>query len=129
MNTLYKSEVDVAVMLLFFTRTDLTKQAFEQIRKARPARLYLYQDGPRVGRDDDVVNIKECREAIESMIDWECEVHRNYQEKNSGCDPSNYYAQKATEEMDSLWDAGEWDAEKNEAVLNEHLRTPYKYAQ
>ena len=42
---------------------------------------------------------------------------------------SNYYAQKATEEMDSLWDAGEWDAEKNEAVLNEHLRTPYKYAQ
>ena len=42
---------------------------------------------------------------------------------------SNYYAQKATEEMDRLWDAGEWDAEKNEAVLNEHLRTPYKYAQ
>ena len=41
---------------------------------------------------------------------------------------SNYYAQKATEEMDRLWDAGEWDAEKNEAVLNEHLRTPYKYA-
>lgn len=42
---------------------------------------------------------------------------------------SNYYAQKATEEMDRLWDAGEWDAEKNEAVQNEHLRTPYKYAQ
>ena len=42
---------------------------------------------------------------------------------------SNYYAQKATEEMDKLWDTGEWDNEKNEAVLKEHLRTPYKYAQ
>ncbi len=41
---------------------------------------------------------------------------------------SNYYAQKATQEMDRLWDSGQWDEEKNEAVLKEHLRTPYKYA-
>ena len=27
-------------------------------------------------------------------IDWECEVHHNYQEKNYGCDPSEYMAQK-----------------------------------
>ena len=42
---------------------------------------------------------------------------------------SNYYAQKATEEMDRLWDLGQWDDEKNESVLKEHLRTPYNYAQ
>lgn len=41
---------------------------------------------------------------------------------------SNYYAQKATEEMDRLWEQGDWNEEKNEAVLSEHLRTPYKYA-
>ena len=41
---------------------------------------------------------------------------------------SNYYAQKVTEEMDRLWDTGEWSAEKNEAILSEHLRTPYRYA-
>lgn len=41
---------------------------------------------------------------------------------------SNYYAQKATEEMDKLWESGQWDDKTNEAVLNEHLRTPYKYA-
>lgn len=93
-NELYKAEVDVAVLLLFFTRTDITLRTFEQIRKARPSRLYLYQDGPRKGRQDDVDNIKECREAVESMIDWECEVHRNYQEKNFGCDPSEYISQK-----------------------------------
>lgn len=41
---------------------------------------------------------------------------------------SNYYAQKATEEMDLLWENGEWSEEKNEGVLKEHLRTPYNYA-
>ena len=40
---------------------------------------------------------------------------------------SNYYAQKATEEMDRLWDEGKWSKEQNEAVLKEHLRTPYRY--
>lgn len=94
MNAKHKSEVDVAVLLLFFTRTDITVRTFEQIRKARPSRLYLFQDGPRVGRPDDVENIRKCREAIESRIDWECETHRNYQEKNYGCDPSEYISQK-----------------------------------
>lgn len=41
---------------------------------------------------------------------------------------SNYYAQKATEEMDRLWDEGQWSEQMNKDVLKEHLRTPYKYA-
>lgn len=36
-----------------------------------------------------------------------------------------YFAQKVEEDMDALWETGEWDQEKNEAVLKEHLRTPY----
>ncbi|MBQ8608197.1 MAG: hypothetical protein IJ417_08440 [Bacteroidaceae bacterium] len=36
-----------------------------------------------------------------------------------------YFAQKVEEDMDALWESGEWDQEKNEAVLKEHLRTPY----
>ncbi len=39
---------------------------------------------------------------------------------------SNYYAQKATEEMDRLWDEGKWSKEQNETILKEHLRTPYR---
>ena len=37
----------------------------------------------------------------------------------------DYYARKVDEEMDCLWAEGKWDNEKNEAVLTEHLRTPY----
>lgn len=90
----YKSEVDVAVLLIFFTREEQTVRTFEQIRKARPARLYLYQDGARVGRGDDMKNLIKCRKAVENMIDWDCEVHKFYQEENYGCDPSEYISQK-----------------------------------
>lgn len=90
----YSSEVDVAVLLIFFTRVEITIRTFEQIRKARPSRLYLYQDGPRSGRKDDIENIAKCRKSIESMIDWECDVHKFYQEDNLGCDPSEYISQK-----------------------------------
>ncbi len=83
--------VDVSVLLVFFTRHEQFKQVFEQVRKARPSRLFLYQDGPRDGRKDDVVNIKRCREIAEN-IDWQCEVHKLYQEKNIGVDPSGYIA-------------------------------------
>lgn len=85
--------VDVAVLLIFFSRPDKFQKVFEQVKKARPSKLFLYQDGPRENRPDDVEGIKACREIAEN-IDWECEVFRNYQEKNVGCDPSEFNAIK-----------------------------------
>lgn len=40
----------------------------------------------------------------------------------------DYYARCVDEEMERLWESGQWDNEKNEAVLQEHLRTPYNCA-
>jgi hypothetical protein len=39
---------------------------------------------------------------------------------------SNYFAEKATEEMDRLWDENNWSEETMKEWSNEHLRTPYK---
>ena len=85
--------VDVAVLCIFFARPEQFRQSFETVKKARPRVLLLWQDGPREGRPDDVENIKKCREIAEN-IDWECEVHRNYHDKNMGCDPSTFYSHK-----------------------------------
>ena len=41
----------------------------------------------------------------------------------------DYYARRVDEEVDKLWESGQWDNEKNEAILDEHLRTPYKNVQ
>lgn len=83
--------IDVAVLCLFFNRSEPFKQVFDQVKKARPSKLFLYQDGPR--NDKDMPGILECRK-ISSEIDWECEVHTLYQEKNFGCDPSEFISQK-----------------------------------
>ena len=88
-----ESLVDVAVLLIFFNRPLKIKAVFEQVRKARPARLYLYQDGARSNRADDVEQVQACRDAV-SKIDWNCTVRRMYQTRNHGCDPSEYIAQK-----------------------------------
>ena len=87
----HPSNIDISVLILFFNRPEHLSQVFAEVRKARPARLFLYQDGPRGERD--MPGILACRQVV-ADIDWECEVHRNYQEKNQGCDPSEYLSQK-----------------------------------
>ena len=84
-------KIDISVLILFFNRPDHLAKVFEEVRKARPARLFLYQDGPRGERD--MPGIEACRKVV-ADIDWECEVHRKFQERNFGCDPSEYLSQK-----------------------------------
>ena len=83
--------VDVSVLILFFNRPQQLSQVFEQVRNARPSKLFLYQDGPpqrRYHLPGDTC----CGSEIQ--IHWDREVHRMYQEKNYGCDPSEYISQK-----------------------------------
>lgn len=91
MNNENPYSVDVAVLILFFNRPEPLAEVFQQVREARPSKLFLYQDGPR--GDKDMAGIIACRKVVE-RIDWQCEVHRMYQEKNFGCDPSEYISQK-----------------------------------
>ena len=91
--TKHPAKTDVAVLMLFFTRTDSFQKVFDEVRRARPSKLFLFQDGPRGERD--MAGIEACRRIVsDDEIDWECEVHRNYQERNLGCDPAEYVSQK-----------------------------------
>lgn len=85
--------VDVNVLIIFFIRDDVLKETFEAVRKARPRRLLLWQDGARANRPDDIEKVQKCREIVEN-IDWDCEVYKNYQTQNWGCDPSTFYSHK-----------------------------------
>lgn len=87
------AKLDVAVLLIFFNRPEKTRAVFEQIKKARPKKLFLYQDGARDNRQGDLTRVAACRNAVKD-IDWNCEVHRLYQPGNYGCDPSEFIAQK-----------------------------------
>lgn len=78
-----KSGLEVAIMLTFFVRVETLSRVFEQIRKARPKTLFLASDGPREGREDDIIKVQNCR-TIVSNVDWECDVHRYYSDENLG---------------------------------------------
>lgn len=65
---MYPAKIDVAVLLLFFARPEQTRLVFEQIKKARPSQLFLYQDGARVGRNDDIEGIAKCEKLLKISI-------------------------------------------------------------
>ncbi|MFE7063745.1 hypothetical protein ACFVAD_16470 [Sutcliffiella sp. NPDC057660] len=79
-----KAELDVPVALIFFTRPETLKEVFKKVKKARPSKLFLIQDGERKGNEFDYAKIKQCREIVND-IDWECEIYRNYSDVNLGC--------------------------------------------
>lgn len=88
-------KTDIAVLMLFFNRPNTFRHVFAAVREARPSKLFLYQDGAREGNEKDLPGVAECREiASDENIDWDCEVHRMYQTRNYGCDPSEYISQK-----------------------------------
>lgn len=73
-----------AVLFLIFNRPDTTQIVFEEIRKAKPPRLYVAADGPRSGRECEFEICLQTRSIVES-IDWECEVKTLFRKGNLGC--------------------------------------------
>lgn len=73
-----------AVLLVFFNRLHNVQKVFEQIRLAKPPRLYLASDGPRTNVTHEREMVEQIREYILNHIDWDCEVKTRFLEINSG---------------------------------------------
>lgn len=72
------------VLIVGFNRPEVMKLVLDEVRKARPKRLFLALDYPRDGRPDDKPLYEACKKVFDN-IDWPCEVKRNYADKNMGC--------------------------------------------
>lgn len=73
-----------AVLFIIFKREDTTLKVFERIREARPPKLYVAADGPRIDRTGEKEACQKTR-AIIDRIDWPCEIHKLFRDKNMGC--------------------------------------------
>lgn len=78
-------QLTTPVTFIFFNREDTTLQVMEKIREAQPVRLYLVSDGAREERKGEAEIVERLRGMVEDMIDWPCELHKNYAQKNMGC--------------------------------------------
>lgn len=72
------------ILLIIFNRPRATEKVFESIRAAKPSRLYVAADGPRDNSEDDYQRCDEAKQ-IATKIDWPCELHTLFREKNLGC--------------------------------------------
>ena len=73
------------ILFLVFNRLDKTKRVFKEIRKAKPKKLYIASDGPRIYKEGENFEVEEIRKFLISSIDWDCEVKTFFREKNLGC--------------------------------------------
>jgi hypothetical protein len=72
------------ILFIIFNRVDTTLQVFEQIKRAKPDRLYITADGPRTTRPLEDLQCAETKAAVLAEIDWECEVKTLFRDKNLG---------------------------------------------
>jgi len=79
------SRLGVPILFLFFNRLSVTKKVFNTIKEAKPMKIYLASDGPREGDDNELEIVESVRDYVLSNIDWDCEIHTLFQNKNLGC--------------------------------------------
>ena len=72
------------VLFLIFNRPDKTRQVFDEIKKARPQRLFVAADGPRASVAGEAEKCQATRDVIR-QVNWECEVMTLYRDQNLGC--------------------------------------------
>ncbi|MBU2634606.1 MAG: hypothetical protein ABIJ14_00845 [Nanoarchaeota archaeon] len=79
-----KFKLTTPILFLVFNRPGPTKKVFEEIKRARPSKIYIAADGPREGKPGEK---EKCEEVIKivSDIDWSCEVKTLFRKKNLGC--------------------------------------------
>lgn len=94
--------IDVPVALIFFNRPEVLAPVFECVRKARPSKLFLIQDGARKHKTTDAAKVQECRNIVKN-IDWDCNVTQDYSDVNLGCGQRIFTGlKKAFMEVDRL---------------------------
>lgn len=73
------------ILLLLFNRLEHSKLVFEEVRNAKPTKLYIAIDGPRPNNEEDKVKINLIKDFILSNIDWDCNVKTLFRDSNLGC--------------------------------------------
>lgn len=72
------------ILFLVFNRPDATARVFEAIKNARPSKLFIAADGPRLNKHGEQELCDQVKKIVEH-IDWPCEVRHHYAETNRGC--------------------------------------------
>ena len=77
-----KNTFKIPVCLFLFRRSETLPQIFNVLKKVRPSKVYLRSDEGRTEEEKKEVN--KVRELALSLIDWDCEVIKDFATTNRG---------------------------------------------
>ncbi len=69
------------ILVILFNRPDFATKLFQVISELKPPKLYVISDGPRTALEAEAV--QKSRD-IFNVINWVCEVKKNYSDENLG---------------------------------------------
>ena len=78
----------IPILIITFNRPEYTRRVFEAIMACHPQELYIFQDGARVGNENDIIKCAKVREVVDSLTEGkQLRLHKYYADKNLGCGP------------------------------------------
>ena len=74
--------VDVPVQFNIWIRPECQRRQWEVIKEVRPRILFVVSDGGR--NEEEWALINQNRQMVDTEIDWDCDVHKLYSDRNYG---------------------------------------------
>lgn len=72
----------IPIVLFIFKRDTGLERIMKRIKVIEPNKLYIIADGPR--NDSEKKQCDKCRNLIEKLVDWDCEIIKDYSDINRG---------------------------------------------
>ena len=72
------------VAMVVFNRPETTSKVFAEVARAKPKRLFVIADGPRMNRSEESGKCAHVRKMVQT-VDWPCELTVNFSDENLGC--------------------------------------------
>lgn len=82
---MHAGQFDVPILYIIFNRLETVEKTFPRIAELKPTTLYISADGPRENIDGEKEKCENVRNWVLSHIDWNCNVHTMFSDKNLGC--------------------------------------------
>lgn len=74
--------LDIPVVLIIFRRSDTMAKIINRLSEVKPRKLYILADEGR--NQAEIEQVHHCREVVESLITWDCDVIKHYASANRG---------------------------------------------
>lgn len=99
----FKTKNEIPVLIAIFNRPQKVQALIDVLRIVKPKKLFVAADGPRGDKPNEILLCEETRGVL-NQIDWPCDIHKKFSEKNLGL-------------SESMEQAIDWFFEQNEAGI------------